>query len=351
MLSKFAVIATAATGALAQPITTTDQCTWGAPINGKYVYDVAGLTAEECQLHRVNVARGVMGQNIGTYIADIGKMSTSDMPVSSSWTSYADVTVGETCPASAGVGGAAGCTGKGCCSTWTTATANETHPAAFIDVVPAVNVMLQQCTDNSRMNKHLAAMNDNSINTKNPSTAVGNALMSGYYKFIDLYCEYFIQAPSVAAGGISCKMGEPSKALDFGKLDLMCCKSAHAVTSAKIHETGSSIASLKSKMEYCATTECEGGDMTSSPSMPSNTTLTAAKDFVLDSACECGLKIGQQLPSELKASMDADGDAILDMCTTTTTTTTTVGKSSDSGAAGLTASFSALVVAISATLF
>lgn len=353
MLSKIAVVAAVATGAYAAPVTTTDSCTWGAPLsNGKYVFDVKGLDSTECTFFRINAARSVTVTGQADWVVALAAAATADMPVAAEWTTIGDAVAGETCPAIAGDP----MLGTGC-STWSSF--NATHPAALATgIIPDTHTMVMGCIDNSYMfDRMVEAMN----NPENKATAVGNAVMLGYFAGLIGYCEPMMHDPSVAMGGASCKMGNPYTAgahIDFGAQSVKCCQAGQSLTAHHVLKTGSSAANLASNVKYCPSHANHGGCETGTKK-PTATAMTTSQDFIREEGCTCGAQLIATLPTDLKSVLDSDGDSILDAClydydatTTTTTTTTTEGKSdSDSGAAGLTASFAALLVAASAAIF
>lgn len=74
-----------------------------------------------------------------------------------------------------------------------------------------------------------------------------------------------------------------------------------------------------------------------------------ALDHIRSEDCTCGDHAMANAPdSDFKKLLNADGDAVLDLCTTSTTAAPTAA-SDDSGASGLVASFSALMLAVAAS--
>jgi hypothetical protein len=352
MLSKIAVAAAVATGAYAAPVTTTDSCTYGAPLsNGNYVFDVKGFSAAECTVFRINAARSIMITGIADWLAATGAGSTADMPVATEWATLGAAVAGEVCPAVAGdpMFGTA-------CSTWSTF--NATHPAEIATgIIPDTHTMVMGCIDNMYM---FDQMVKGTTNPDNKATAVGNAVLAGYFQAVMGSCEPMMHNPSVAMGGASCKMGDVygTANFDFGAQSVKCCQSVQSLTAYHVTKTGSSIANLASNVPHCPSHGGHGGCETGTKK-PSATAMQNSQDFIREEGCTCGAQLVATLPTDLKSTLDADGDSILDAClndydatTTTTTTTTTEAKSdSDSGAAGLTASFAALLVAASAAIF
>lgn len=74
-----------------------------------------------------------------------------------------------------------------------------------------------------------------------------------------------------------------------------------------------------------------------------------ALDAIRTNDCTCGDHVMANAPdSAFKKLLNADGDDVLDLCTTSTTAAPTAA-SDDSGASGLVASFSALALAMAAS--
>ena len=65
--------------------------------------------------------------------------------------------------------------------------------------------------------------------------------------------------------------------------------------------------------------------------------------------CGCGENVMASMPEgDFKKALNQDGDAVLDLCTTSTTAAPTAA-SDDSGASGLVASLSAMIIAFTAS--
>jgi hypothetical protein len=356
MLSKIAVVAAVATGAYAAPSTTSESCTWGAPLsNGKYVFDAAGLTALECTAYRINVARSIQLTGIAAWIDNMAGLTNADMDIKTEWPNLAAVVVGETCPAVAGdpmQGGA--------CTAWTDF--NATHPAEIATgIIPDSHTMVNFCIDNMNL---LDSMMKKLVAPGNKATAVGNLAMYAYFDGLLAYCRPMMHDPSVAMGGAPCRQGDVygSDKIDWGAQSVKCCESVHNLAAYHILKNDSSVASLSTKVVHCPShVVAQHGGCVSGTNMPTTTAMQNSQDFIREEGCACGAAVMSAFPADqsaLKAVLDSDGDSILDAClynfdatTTTTTTTTTKGKDSDSGAAGLTASFAAFIVAASAAIF
>jgi hypothetical protein len=242
------------------------------------------------------------------------------------------------------------------CDTWS-GPANDTHPVAASGKMPSSHVVGMLCVDNVYRNKQILSKMNPATNPAVKATALGNLGMIPYFQMQLGQCKSMVHPVSVAMGGLPCKLGNPATStIDFGNQDIKCCEAAHVIATSEIVKNGSSLTALASEVKFCPSTEAKHGQCEAGSLMPTAKAMKNTVDHIMDSGCACGASIMTGLsgvPTSLKSQMDADADNILDACSTTTTTTTTVGKASDSdsGAAGFTAGFSALLVAASAAIF
>jgi hypothetical protein len=316
-------------------------------VNGNYFFDAPGLTAEECTVFRVNTARSSMIVGNAQWL---GIMHKYGGDVVTAWPTIEEVWAGEECAAT--VGDVMLGTG---CDTWSTP-ANDTHAAAASGKMPKTHVVGMLCIDNKYRNKNILKKINPATNPAVKATALGNLFMIDWFTMQLGQCGP-VDTYSKSIGGLSCAMDAPATAaVNFGNQDLTCCEAAHTVAAAEMQKAGSPAAAHASAVEFCPSTSEKHGQCDKGTVKPTKKAMKNSADTIMENGCACGASIMAGLsgvPAELKSAMDADADNILDACSTTTTTTTTVGKSSDSdsGAAGLTAGFSALLVAAFAAVF
>lgn len=87
------------------PSTTIESCTWGAPVDGKFIFDVPGLTARECATFRIITAYIMFwnseDEDDSILVDQIHRLGVGAQ-LATAWPTYAEVVSGEECPALVG---------------------------------------------------------------------------------------------------------------------------------------------------------------------------------------------------------------------------------------------------------
>jgi hypothetical protein len=129
-----------------------------------------------------------------------------------------------------------------------------------------------------------------------------------------------------------------------------CCTALHTMVALDAHAGKNGLGQYKSMLNNdCPAHGADyGGCVEGTRNKPTEIAEVNAIDAIRSSDCTCGEAVMTNAPdSDFKKLLNADNDAVLDLCTTSTTAAPTAA-SDDSGAAGLVASFSALTVAVAA---
>ena len=144
---------------------------------------------------------------------------------------------------------------------------------------------------------------------------------------------------------------ETDTPLDFGANSMGCCTALHTMVALDAHAGKNGLAQYKSMLNNdCPAHGADyGGCVEGTRNKPTEIAEVNAIDAIRSSDCTCGEAVMTNAPdSDFKKLLNADNDAVLDLCTTSTTAAPTAA-SDDSGAAGLVASFSAMTVAVAAS--
>jgi len=137
--------------------------------------------------------------------------------------------------------------------------------------------------------------------------------------------------------------------MQLGMQKPQCCEAAMTMGAKEIM-TVATHSAMKSSVTMCSMHGANNGGCEMDGLTPTALAIATAQATIMADSCTCGGAISAQMNAAAKAVLDADGDNILDACSTTTTTTTTVEKKKDSSAAGVSVSIGAMVSAVFAAL-